>query len=160
MSLQQRNEQIYYDGRCELCNGFLQFIKRIDKKHRFEWIPIQSVNSGNIPPDMATHLPLGMDSVLYWKDGQLLSKSSAVLAILKDVGGIWRCLASAAQIIPKRTRDSLYAWVANNRYKWFGQHEHSCELNWSPADESSYKSEWPSSEAPQEQRDLKPRKSN
>jgi predicted DCC family thiol-disulfide oxidoreductase YuxK len=48
----------------------------------------------------------------------------AVLKIGHELGGIYRLIA-VCRIIPRKWRHSIYLWIAENRFKWFGKRE-SC----------------------------------
>jgi len=65
-----------------------------------------------------------IDSIIYLKDDKYFIKSTAVLNILKDLGGFWKTIY-AFIIIPKFIRDFVYDMVAKSRYRVFGKRE-SC----------------------------------
>lgn len=114
---------IFFDGVCGLCNGFVDFIMKIDKKKQFKFSPLQSdFAQKNLPPELTKDLK----TVVYWQDGKITTKSKAVLQILKDVGGLW-ALASIGNIVPNFLRDALYNAIAKNRYNLFGRKE-TCRL--------------------------------
>lgn len=114
---------IFFDGVCGLCNGFIDFVMKIDKDQKFHFSPLQSEYAKkNLPEEMTRDL-----KTIVYKDGDNLSmKSDAVLKILKEIGGVWS-LASAGRILPGTLRDSAYEMVAENRYKLFGKKE-TCRL--------------------------------
>ncbi|MGB7075393.1 MAG: DCC1-like thiol-disulfide oxidoreductase family protein, partial [Candidatus Sulfotelmatobacter sp.] len=56
-------------------------------------------------------------------DEYLLSRSEAVLFVLKQLARPWRALASLLQILPKSLRDAVYNAVARRRYRIFGRYE-------------------------------------
>ena len=49
-------------------------------------------------------------------------RSQAILDCLSALGGIWR-VVSWLRIIPGFFRDTIYNFIAANRYKWFGKYE-------------------------------------
>jgi predicted DCC family thiol-disulfide oxidoreductase YuxK len=55
---------------------------------------------------------------------QVYFESDAILHILKDVGLRGKMVYWLLRLIPRFLRNTLYRWVAKNRYKWFG----TCEL--------------------------------
>ena len=117
---------IFFDGVCNLCNGFVQFIIRHDPAGRFRFAALQS-EAGQVL--LAEHgLPpvAEPESVLLLSGGQLYSHSSAVLRIARGLGGVW-ALAGVGGLLPRTWRDALYRFVARNRYRWFGRQE-SCML--------------------------------
>ena len=120
---------ILFDGVCNLCNGFVQFIIRHDQAERFRFAALQSeagqallAKHGFAPSAGAAEL----DSVLLLSGGQLYSHSSAVLRIARGLGGGW-ALAGVGGLLPRAWRDALYRFIARNRYRWFGRQE-SCML--------------------------------
>jgi predicted DCC family thiol-disulfide oxidoreductase YuxK len=122
-------DTILFDGVCNLCNGFVQFVIRHDPECRFRFAALQSeaaqqlLHSYGLSPAV---LPTEPDSVLLLSQGRLYSHSSAVLRIAHGLGGAWR-LAELGWALPGPWRDALYRWVARNRYRWFGREE-SCML--------------------------------
>lgn len=114
---------IFFDGVCGLCNGFIDFVMKIDKDQKFHFSPLQSEYARqNLPEQMTTDL-----KTVVYKDGDHLSmKSDAVLKILQEIGGPWK-LAMMGKVLPRALRDSAYEMVAENRYKLFGKKE-TCRL--------------------------------
>ena len=120
---------ILFDGVCNLCNGFVQFVIEHDPAGRFRFAALQSVAGQAV---LAAHgldanaVATEPDSVLLELDGQLYSHSDAVLRIARELGGPWRLLL-AGYVLPRAWRDAAYRLVARNRYRWFGRQE-SCWL--------------------------------
>lgn len=120
---------ILFDGVCNLCNGFVQFVIQHDPAGRFRFAALQSAAGQAVLKahglDAAT-IAAGPDSVLLELDGRLYSHSTAVLRIAHALGGPWRLLL-AGYVLPRPWRDALYRFVARHRYRWFGRQE-SCWL--------------------------------
>ena len=120
---------ILFDGVCNLCNGFVQFVIRHDRLGRFRFAALQSeaartlLASVGIAPETLSAEP---ESVLLVRGGRLYSHSTAVLHIARGLGGVWQ-LAGLGWVLPQFLRDALYRFVARNRYRWFGRQE-SCML--------------------------------
>jgi predicted DCC family thiol-disulfide oxidoreductase YuxK len=120
---------ILFDGVCNLCNGFVQFVIRRDPAGRFRFAALQSAAGQAL---LATHgldaatIALEPESVLLVSGGRLYSHSSAVLGIARRLGGVWR-LAAVGWVLPRGLRDAAYRFVAKHRYRWFGRQE-SCML--------------------------------
>jgi len=53
-------------------------------------------------------------------------RSDAVVAILSELGGLWRLIA-ILRIIPRPVRDLVYDYVARKRFRWFGRME-NCRI--------------------------------
>lgn len=114
---------VFFDGVCGLCNSFVDRLLRVDRKGRLRFAPLQgSTARERLPAGMAD----AMESVVYLRDGVVIQRSDAALWILIDLGG-WRALYRALFIVPRFVRDGVYAWIARNRYRWFGKRE-ACRL--------------------------------
>ena len=120
----ERRRVVLYDGLCGLCDGFVQFLLRHDKKDAFRYAPQQSEFARNI---LARH-GLGdgsVETICLIEDCNLptervLTKSDATLRIAESLGGIWS-LALVAKVLPRLVRDALYDFVASNRFRIFGK---------------------------------------
>ena len=110
---------ILFDGVCNLCNGSVQLIIKLDKKKIFRFAPLQSeagkflLHSVGLP---ANH----RDSFVYIQKDRFFLRSDALLNVAKTLGGLWR-LAYVFILLPRGIRDLGYSVIAKNRYKWFGK---------------------------------------
>lgn len=121
---------ILYDGVCGLCDRTVRFVLRRDRAGRFRFATLQSDYAAAA---LARHGrdAADLDSVCLMVDPdtpseRVLAKSDAILAILRDLGGIWRILASA-RWLPRAWRDAAYDALARRRYGWFGRFD-QCPL--------------------------------
>jgi predicted DCC family thiol-disulfide oxidoreductase YuxK len=112
---------VLFDGVCNLCNGFVQFFLKIDKRGKLKFASLQSDYGQAL---LAKHQlnQSDFDSFLFQQGDKLYDKSSASLQIVKTLGGFWTLLY-ALVIVPKPIRDAIYRFIAKNRYKWFGKEE-------------------------------------
>jgi predicted DCC family thiol-disulfide oxidoreductase YuxK len=55
-------------------------------------------------------------------DGKVHTGSDAALILARHLRSPWRWLA-LLWIVPRPLRDTVYRWVARNRYRWFGESE-------------------------------------
>jgi predicted DCC family thiol-disulfide oxidoreductase YuxK len=111
---------ILFDGVCNLCNGFVQFVIRNDKAKKFKFGSLQSANAQQLLTkyDITNELK----TVIFILQGKVYYKSTAALKILKQLNfplPILYCLI----LVPKFIRDYFYDIISRNRYKWFGQKE-------------------------------------
>ncbi|MBB5716485.1 thiol-disulfide oxidoreductase DCC family protein [Sphingomonas aerophila] len=111
---------ILFDALCVLCSANAQFVLRHDRRRRFRLASIQGeagralALQHNVDPD-------DPDTIIIVEPGCIQRDSDAVLAIYDGLGGPWRTLAAAARLVPRALRDSVYRWVARNRYRLFGR---------------------------------------
>jgi len=110
---------ILFDGVCNLCSGFVQFVVPRDPEGKFRFASLQSDIGTEL---LAEHdLPTDeLESIVLIEGDESYVKSSAVIRIATLLGGIY-ALLWPFQFLPRFIRDRVYDFVANNRYKWFGQ---------------------------------------
>jgi predicted DCC family thiol-disulfide oxidoreductase YuxK len=113
---------VLFDGVCNLCNGTVQFIIKRDRAAIFRFASLQSdyahtlLHQLNLPAD---HLY----SVIVVEDGIAYQKSDAALRIARHLPGLWHRLY-ILRLVPKFIRDSVYDFIATNRYRFFGKQDH------------------------------------
>ena len=109
---------ILFDGYCHLCSGLVARLLKADRKARFLFAPL----SGNTALELrrSYSIPDSVDSIVLVEADGFTLYSDAVLRIARYVGGIYKILF-IGYILPKTWRDSLYCFVARNRFRWFGR---------------------------------------
>ena len=112
---------VLFDGVCNLCNGFVQFVIPRDPDGRIRFAPLQSVPGQELlrRHDFAT---ADFDTIMLVKDDQAYTKSDAVLRIA-DVLGWPYSMARVGRLLPAPLRDWFYDVIADNRYDWFGRRD-------------------------------------
>jgi predicted DCC family thiol-disulfide oxidoreductase YuxK len=117
---------VYFDGVCNLCNFWVKWIRKVDRKSRFELRSLQSEEGKEFIKIYQMESGLVPDSVVYHrvKTNQVYFESDAVLNIIKDLGFGGKLIYWLLRLLPKFMLNAVYRWVARNRYKWFG----TCEL--------------------------------
>ena len=113
-----------FDGLCNLCNGALQFMLRVEKHDKLQFCTLQS----DAAIALLNHLnaPLDLSTVVYVVDGNLYTHSTAISLLLRHHARPgWAFLGVLLAVIPTPLRDFGYRVVARNRYKWFG-HKETC----------------------------------
>jgi predicted DCC family thiol-disulfide oxidoreductase YuxK len=118
------NHVILFDGVCNLCNWAVGFIIRRDPEGKFKFASLQSTYSRNFLDECGFQLT--PDFIIYIRNFKIYTKSTAVLMILRDLGGLWKMFYGFI-IIPGYLRDLIYSFVAKKRYKLFGKRE-SCMI--------------------------------
>lgn len=126
MTTQHPSHQIIlFDGVCNLCDGFVQFVIKRDPAARFMFGTLQSTAAMELLKG-AELRPEDLKTVVYMKGEAWMYRSTAALTVLKDLGGPWS-LAYGFMLVPRPIRDWVYGFIAKNRYKWFGQKD-SCMI--------------------------------
>ncbi len=112
---------LFFDGVCNLCNGFVDFLIHRDSNLLFA--PLQGKAAQQYLPKEFTQ---SMPSVVLWSEGNIKIKSDGALAVLGELGGVW-VLMKVFWLVPKFLRDMVYDFVAHNRYRMFGKRD-TCRL--------------------------------
>ena len=110
---------IFYDGQCKICNLAVGFVIRHDRKKRFRFSTLQSDAAIASLPGIRINKQYP-ESIVYREGEKIYQGSTAVLKILKRLGGVWK-LFHVFIIVPAPIRDRIYHWFARNRYRWFGK---------------------------------------
>jgi len=112
---------IFFDGVCNLCNAFVDFVIHRNSAYRFSSLQGKTA-SQILPQKMIQDLP----SVVLQQGDQIFTESTAALKVLKSLGGLWS-LTSVFLLIPRFLRDPIYRFIARHRYSWFGKRD-TCRL--------------------------------
>lgn len=116
---------ILFDGVCNLCNRSVQLVIRHDAQGVFRFASLQSEVGQRLLQQSGLDTTHFSSLVLVDRD-KVFTQSDAALKIALYLGGFWRLL-SIFRLVPRFIRNAVYAWIARNRYQWFGKTE-SCWL--------------------------------
>lgn len=112
---------ILFDGLCNLCDGAVKFVIKHDIDKNFLFTSLQSeigqklLNQYNLPLENFNSFTLVQNNKVY-------TRSTAALKVAKQLKGGIKFIYLFI-IIPSFIRDTIYDWIARNRYKWFGKKE-------------------------------------
>jgi predicted DCC family thiol-disulfide oxidoreductase YuxK len=121
-NLPKNKKIILFDGVCNLCNTAVQFVIKHDKKDLFRFVALQS----DLAQSIIKHTGIddkNMDSIILYEPGvAYYVKSEAALEIARNLsGGV--SLLTVFKVLPTTFSNSIYDYIAKNRYKWFGKKE-------------------------------------
>ena len=120
MEIPQNKKIILFDGVCNLCDSSVQFIIKHDKKDIFRFASLQSEVGQQLMNERGIDSE-EIDSIILIIPGQAYyTKSSAALEISKDLSGGYSLLGNFLYL-PEFIRNSVYDFIARNRYKWYGK---------------------------------------
>lgn len=113
---------ILFDGVCNLCDATVQFIIKRDKKDIFRFVALQS----DLGEKIINHIGIDRtktDSIILYEPGTAYyHKAEAAIKIAVYLGGFFT-LMNIFSILPKFISNSVYDYIAKNRYKWYGKKE-------------------------------------
>jgi predicted DCC family thiol-disulfide oxidoreductase YuxK len=112
---------ILFDGVCNLCNGFVQFVIARDPTAQFRFGALTSPAAARVLREAGVTGPLP-DSVILIEEGRVYFRSDAPLRIARHLTFPWPLLYGFA-IVPRFIRDPVYDFIAARRYRWFGRRE-------------------------------------
>jgi predicted DCC family thiol-disulfide oxidoreductase YuxK len=110
---------LFFDGVCHLCNGLVDFSLPHFKRGELFFAPLQGPTAQAMLPKQ----DLGLEYVVYLRDGQLYRKSQAIAWLFKDMGGALSIVSVMLRALPVSLADYAYDLVAQFRYKIFGKDE-------------------------------------
>lgn len=108
---------IIFDGVCNFCNGYINFVIDHDKSDKFRFAPVQSEIAQKLISDLAIE---NIDSIILIKNGQCYYKSDAIFEMLPYFNAGFPILY-LLKIIPSFIRNWLYDFVAKHRYLLMGK---------------------------------------
>lgn len=124
-SLPPGKQLILFDGLCNFCNYWVNFIIKRDGKDIFRFAALQSDAGQKILKDFDLSTE-DFDTFVLFSDGKILLKSTAALKVLKEISGPLKLLFPLI-IVPKIFRDIVYSFIARHRYRVFGKSD-SCRV--------------------------------
>ncbi len=121
---------LLYDGTCALCSRCVRFVLGHDRRGVLRFASLDSDFAQSV---LAGRPALqGQDTVVWYEPAapgrpeRVLTRSAAVLSILRYLGGRWR-LGLLAAAIPRPFLDMLYRLVSRSRRRVFGAAQ-ACDL--------------------------------
>jgi len=112
---------IVFDAQCLLCNAWVQFLLRHDKRRALRFASIQGAHGQAFLAQAGLKVE-GLQTLLLVDGDRIWQHTAALLRMCHALGGPWR-LAWMAWLIPAPLRDGLYRFAARHRYQWFGRSE-------------------------------------
>ena len=111
---------ILFDGVCNLCNGFVQFVIARDPAAQFRFGALTTPAAQDLL--RAAGVTTAPDSIVLIEDGRVYFRSDAPLRIARRLTFPWP-LAYGLVAVPRFVRDRVYDIVAARRYRWFGRRD-------------------------------------
>lgn len=115
---------IYFDGICGLCNSFVKLLLKVDSDLKFATL---QGKTGQKLLNKMNFSNSDFDTVIFQKNDQIYTKSTAVFEIFKTIGGFWKILLIFS-FLPISITDKLYRYIALKRFKIFGKLD-QCDIS-------------------------------
>jgi predicted DCC family thiol-disulfide oxidoreductase YuxK len=121
-------ERLFYDGSCALCHWAVRFVVSRDVRgDAFRFAPLASDAFGKATA-AAGRADFPDSLVVETRDGRYLTKSAAVVHVMRRLPFPWPALAALARVVPPFLLDWVYDRVARSRYRLFGRTENACPV--------------------------------
>lgn len=114
---------LFFDGVCNLCNTFVDFVIWRDHQRKFYFAPLQGQTAKQLLDPAYIE---DLDTFVLWVDDTPHTKSTGALKVLYGLGGAWRVFGLFL-FLPRLIRDPVYELIARHRYRLFGR-KASCRL--------------------------------
>ncbi|UCE63757.1 MAG: thiol-disulfide oxidoreductase DCC family protein [Nitrospirota bacterium] len=121
----QLEKVIVFDGVCNFCNAFVDFVIGHDPQGKFKFGTLQSGPGQEVLIRLGLHTE-DFETFLLLEQGKVFTKSTAALKIAKCLTGPWPLLAMFL-LVPRSIRDGLYDFIARRRYRWMGKRD-TCRM--------------------------------
>ena len=112
---------LLFDGHCNLCNAWVNFIVKRDSSSTIRFASLQSPAGRRMLEEHKIDSNY-IDSLVLFEEDKVSVSSTAALRILSYLDG-WERHMIFLSVVPRPLRDIVYRFVAKNRYKWFGRRE-------------------------------------
>jgi predicted DCC family thiol-disulfide oxidoreductase YuxK len=112
---------VLFDGVCNFCNFWVNFLIERDKKDKFRFVALQSDRGQEFLKKYNLKTE-DFDTFVLINGDKTYSKSTASLIVAQNLGGFWKLLYVFI-IIPRPLRDFIYSIIAKNRYNLFGKRD-------------------------------------
>ena len=112
---------LLFDGHCNLCNAWVQFIVKRDSAGTIRFASLQSGAGRRLLEEHKIDANY-IDSLVLFEEERFSVSSNAALRTLSYFDG-WERHLIILSVVPRSLRDLVYRFIAKNRYKWFGRRE-------------------------------------
>ena len=112
---------LLFDGHCNLCNAWVQYIVKRDSAKTIRFASLQSKAGRRMLEEHKIDKNY-IESLVFFEEGSFSVCSNAALRTLSYLDG-WQKHLIFLTVVPRSLRDLVYRFIAKNRYKWFGRRE-------------------------------------
>ena len=107
---------LFYDSDCGLCQRSVQILLKLDKKNKLNYAPLNGDTAKNVKQVFSDPWP---DSLAFYNNKKLYFKSRSVAKALSFIGWPSNVASYSIFLTPTIFADWIYDNIAKNRQKWF-----------------------------------------
>lgn len=126
IDISYRYNVVIFDGPCNLCNKYVDYIIRHDYQDKCRFISLQSDSISEFLKENGFDLE-NFTSIIVVSSGQVLIKSRAIFRVLSDMKRPAKYLSYFKYLMPRFISDFFYSIISKNRYSLFGKSD-TCRL--------------------------------
>ena len=112
---------LLFDGHCNLCNTWVQFIVKRDSASTIRFASLQSPAGRRLLEEHKIDENY-IESLVFFEEERFSVSSNAALRTLSYLDS-WQKHLIFLAVVPRSLRDLVYRFIARNRYKWYGRRE-------------------------------------
>jgi predicted DCC family thiol-disulfide oxidoreductase YuxK len=112
---------LLFDGHCNLCNAWVQYVVKRDSSSTIRLASLQSEAGRRLLEEHKIDANY-IDSLVLFEEERFSVSSNAALRTLSYFDG-WERHLIILSVVPRSLRDLVYRFIAKNRYKWFGRRD-------------------------------------
>jgi len=112
---------LLFDGHCNLCNAWIQFIVKRDSAGTIRFASLQSGAGRRLLEEHKIDENY-IESLVFFEEERFSVSSTAALRTVSFLDS-WQKHLIFLIVVPRSLRDLVYRFIARNRYKWFGRRE-------------------------------------
>ena len=112
---------LLFDGHCNLCNAWVQFIVKRDSIGTIRFASLQSGAGRRLLEEHKIDENYS-ESLVFFEEERFSVSSNAALRTLSYLDS-WQKHLIFLAVMPRLLRDAVYRFFAKYRYKWFGRRE-------------------------------------
>jgi predicted DCC family thiol-disulfide oxidoreductase YuxK len=116
---------IIFDGECNLCSAWVDFVLRRDAGKCFRFVARQSAAARSLLGRQGAQ-PDDLGSIALVVGHEVHTRSDAALRIFGELPFPWKALC-ALLLVPRCLRDPVYSLISRTRYRLFGRRA-TCRL--------------------------------
>lgn len=117
-----RRRMLFYDGDCGLCTNSVKFFMEEDRARLVHYAPLQGETAAQLLPEELRDAS-ALSTVVYMEHSEsaqtIHTRSDAIYAALRDIGGMWRIVSWALYAVPRPIRECGYRYIAKHRMRIF-----------------------------------------
>lgn len=119
-TLNGKKDIILFDGVCNFCNSYINYVISHDQHNRFVFASLQSDIAKELSAIHQIDLQ-DLNSIVVINNRRVFTRSDGIIHIAKHLKSRWSWLLFLAEFIPRSIRNYGYTLFASRRYSLFGQ---------------------------------------